>query len=131
MLKTGSWRIDKKSNKYIVLDVYPDSAYVYLWHKGDGILSHVWLFNCDAKQQLSENTNGENIPKPMPIKNLICRRYKVPSTIEEISCEHDAKLDVWNIYINNLKVASLNERQIPGESIFVKKSNELAQKASF
>ena len=124
MFEVGSWRIAEKDNCFVVLDISGGSAYVYLWDKGEGVLSHVWLFNCVTQKSKIDGVNDNG--SPMPEENIDWHLYFAPSNIDEISCVYCEKSSTWDISWAGKKIAEISDQFIPGRSIFVKVKSQMA-----
>ncbi|WP_161635625.1 hypothetical protein [Actibacterium mucosum] len=119
-MELGTWTLWEADGKSIVAESTEQSVVVYLWHKGVGILGHVWLFNQET-DELSINDGDMRVPQ-----NTIVSELAYPQQVDQLFCELSQDDGAWVIGWDGLCVATIDHKGGVGRSILIREDNDLA-----
>lgn len=125
MISPGSWVLHQEGDMRAVLEVDGRTAYVYLWDPDRGVLSHVWLYNCEPEGSLDIAESCDDAPV-MRQEDIRDDLYRVPTSLTEIGCVYDRNSTNWTVLFGDQSIANLRSGNRPGSSIFAKFPTELA-----
>lgn len=120
---SGEWKLFE--GRYsVILESGGRSAYVYLWHREEGVKSHVWLFNRAGAVSKAD----EQFPPSLPPELIDWQVFSLPDSVNSISCSPTGDGSSFEISWGGRAVARLFLDQKIGMSIFVKRDSKYARR---
>ncbi|MCR9266742.1 MAG: hypothetical protein NXI03_04160 [Alphaproteobacteria bacterium] len=125
MISPGSWVLQQVGDIRAILEVNSSTGYVYIWDPDRGVLSHVWLYNCEGVVDGHACSEADDAPI-MRVDNIKLDFYRIPNSLTEVECIFDEISSTWTVSICGQSIACLKIGSRPGKSIFAKRPTEMA-----